>query len=599
MTPDEKIEWLITSDSLDDVAVYPETCEVIRNVYPRASTQGRQKLIQAMRDVAARDNEVSEGPKGGDRKLYDWFDVLLSADPNCELAQTAFDDVESRHLEWKTKERPDLLIHTSKAFRVREISPWPIDDLLSKSALEWVDTVLDFTPPPWGSSFVGDLMDEERAAKGVRDAASRQIAWGIDFAQELIRRAEWQHDIWQGLIGAWQEAELDEQQCQEVLTLLQTEELILMHGNSITHLLYGLVENGGRPNAIRLLATAKQVARTIWDCSKNEEPVIQGPADWLMLALNSNAGMVVRFWLSALWVQSERGTKRSGRLIEEDREFFDLVVEDAGRRGKLGLAMLTSQLGYLLSFDYEWTNKRLLPLFDPDRDAFVPVWHGFTWGHLRSDVGELLKPKFLLAVKDIDKIERVGDPARRDEFVRHYAKMMVYAVDDPLSEWAPALFLNGNDQDSYTFAWEVGRILENMADAQKTELWNRWLQRYWENRLAGKPKPLGPKEVKQMLRWPKDLEVVFSDAVALATQMPPTKLEHLRIAKYIVDEGLASSFPIETAQLLDFVDKMETNYLNWHEIDSVIETLLGSELEETLLNKIKDIQVRRGSIVSA
>ena len=177
--------------------------------------------------------------------------------------------------------------------------------------------------------------------------------------------------------------------------------------------------------------------------------------------------------------------------------------------------------------------------------------------------------------------------------------MMVYAVDDPLSEWAPALFLNGNDQDSYTFAWEVGRILENMADAQKTELWNRWLQRYWENRLAGKPKPLGPKEVKQMLRWPKDLEVVFSDAVALATQMPPTKLEHLRIAKYIVDEGLASSFPIETAQLLDFVDKMETNYLNWHEIDSVIETLLGSELEETLLNKIKDIQVRRGSIVSA
>ena len=65
MTPDKKIEWLISSGSLDDVAVYPETCELIRKVYARASAQARQRLIQAIRHAVESNEENPRARKAG------------------------------------------------------------------------------------------------------------------------------------------------------------------------------------------------------------------------------------------------------------------------------------------------------------------------------------------------------------------------------------------------------------------------------------------------------------------------------------------------------------------------------------------------------
>ena len=490
MTPDQKIEWLISSGGLVDLATYHESRELIRKVYPHTSTQARQRLIQAIRDATEPNEDDSQGTSDGDRDLYDWFDVLLRADPDCELAQTAFQELQTRHSEWERKENPDLLFQVIGGYRVREISPWTVDELLSRPGREWVEEVLKYEPPLLGSLSNGDRMDKKRATKAVRDAATREVSWGVGFANELVSREEWRQDLWRELLSSWKEADLDEQQYVQVLTLLQSPKLLVMHGRSITDLLYSLVENGGKPYAIGIVPTAKELARSVWDESEHDKPGILSETDWLTYALNSNAGMVVRFWLSALWVESEGGAKRSGHFREDDRAFFDVVVEDGGMRGKLGQAMLTTHIGYLLSFDYEWTTKRLLPLFEPEHDSFVPAWHGFTWGQLSSDVGELMEPMFLLAIENIHRFEHVGVPPRRSEFVRRYANMMVYTVDEPLIKWVPELFKNGDDGDRYTFAWEIGRILETMADSQKIELWNRWLRRYWENRLSGVPRPL-------------------------------------------------------------------------------------------------------------
>ncbi len=592
MTPDQKIEWLISSGGLVDLATYHESRELVLKAYPHASTQARQRLIQAIRDAAEPGENDSQGILDSDRDLYDWFDVLLRADADCELAQTAFQELQTRYPELEPRDNPDLLVPVSKAYWVRHISPWTIDELLSRSGAEWVDEVLEYKPPSWGSLVNEDQMDEKRAAKGVREAATREVSWGVEFANELVCREEWRRDLWQELIGSWRESELEEHECVQVLTLLQSPKLLVMHGRSITDLLYSLVENGGKPYAIGIVSTAKGLARSVWNESEHDKPGILSETDWLTYALNSNAGMVVRFWLSALWVESEGGTKRSGHFREDDQEFFDLVIEDDGMRGKLGQAMLTTHLGYLLSFDYEWTTNRLLPLFDPEHASFVPAWHGFTWGQLSSDVGELMKPMFLLAVGNIHKFKHVGVPSRRSEFVRRYANMMVYNIDEPLIKWAPELFKNGDDEDRYSFAWEIGRILENMAGAQKIELWDRWLRRYWENRLSGVPRPLEQKEVEEMLRWPKDLQVVFDDAVELAIGMPSENLKLMRISKDYVDEILARRFPLASAKLLEYFDGIETNFWNWDGIEEVIDVIMASQLDDALKEKIRDIQVR-------
>ena len=598
MNPDQKIEWLISSGGLDDVGTHHESRELISGAYPRVTTQTRQRLIQAIKDVFASGEMESGEPSHNDRKIYDWFDVLLRADPDCELAQTAFGEVQARHTEWERKDNPNLLFEENGPYWVRDVSPWAVEDLLSRPTAALVDQVLDFKPPLWGSPTDGDRMDEENAAQAVREVAIRDVSKGLDVANELVSREEWRWELWRALLESWEESELDERQFGQVLTLLHSPSLFEMNGNAITGLLHSLVRNGGKPYAIRLMPTAKSLALSIWDESENSKSWIRSETDWLTLALNSNAGLVVRFWLSAMWVESERGTKRIGRFNEDDRQFFDSVVEDRDMRGKLGQAMLTTHIGYLLSFDYEWTTKRLLPLFDPKHASFVPAWHGFTWGQLSSDVGELMKPKFLSAVENIDRLGHAEDLSRRHEFVRRYVKMMVYAIDEPLSEWVPALFGIGDDDDGYMFAWEIGRILENMADAQKIELWNRWLRRYWQNRLSGVPRPLEQKEVEEMLRWPRDLQVVFDDAVELAIRMPSAKLKLMRISKDYVDEKLARRFPIGSAKLLEYFDGIETNFWEWDGVEEVIGVLLSNELDDALNEKIKNIRVRRGNSVT-
>ncbi|MCY4475509.1 MAG: DUF4020 domain-containing protein [Chloroflexi bacterium] len=593
MTPDQKIEWLISSGGLDDVGTRHESRQLISRTYPDATTQTRQRLIQAIKDVFASGEMESGEPSDNDRKIYDWFDVLLGADPDCELAQTAFQELQTRYPEWEPWDEPALPFHVEGPYWVRDVSPWAVEDLLSRPAAELVNEVLDFKPSPWGTPIDRDRMEEENAAKAVREVATRDVSKGLNVANELVRREVWQQVLWRELLEAWKESELNEQQYSQVLTLLHSPKLFDKNGKGITDLLLTLVRNGGKQYAMRLMPTAKSLALSIWNESKNSKSWILSETDWFTLALNSNAGLVVRFWLSAMWVESERGKKRIGRFNEDDRQFFDSVVEDSDMRGKLGQAMLATHIGYLLSFDYDWTTKRLLPLFDPEHASFVPAWHGFTWGQLRSDVGELMKPKFLSAVENIHRFEHVGVPSRRSEFVRRYANMMVYNIDEPLIKWAPELFKNGDDVDRYTFAWEIGRILENMADAQKIELWHRWLRRYWQNRLSGVPRPLEKMEVEEMLRWPKDLQVVFDEAVKLTVRMPSANLELMRISKDYVDEELARRFPSGSAQLLEYLDRIEPNTGDWDGIENVIDVLTTSHLDTALKEKVKDIGVRR------
>ncbi len=177
--------------------------------------------------------------------------------------------------------------------------------------------------------------------------------------------------------------------------------------------------------------------------------------------------------------------------------------------------------------------------------------------------------------------------------------MMLYAVDQLLESWTPLLVANSEEDDRYSFASETGRILENMADPQKVELWDRWLNQYWQNRLVGKPATLSQKEIERMIRWPRDLIVVFDQAVRFAVEMPTTTFEHLGISKFVVDEHLARDFPVGSAKLIDYLDRSETSSWDWYDTEPVFKALLTSEISSEPKKKIRNIQVRHGSGVVA
>ncbi len=593
MNPDQKIEWLIVSDFVNDLVVRHEACELIKVTYPKASSETRAKLIQTIEKQARTLLENSDKcQQSYQRRLYDFYYIMHQSDLECELAQIAFREAQERNPHWHPRDHPDLLQYVEAWGWRAPTSPWPEDELLSRPAAEWVDEVLAYGP-----SNIEDLRDFD-ATYGIASAAKINPNWGIEFAEALAKACRWNPDFWQRLIRRWSEIELDEQQYSAALDVIQQHELYVSVGRDIADFLYALVENGGKSYAVRLLPDVKKVARSLWDAVDVEAPGIGGETDWSTHALNSSAGMVVRFWMSALWVQSDRARKHNGGLPSEDREMFDLVVNDDGRRGNLGKAMLAAQLGYLMSLDHDWTTDRMLPLFHPDNDASVPVWDGFTWSTLRPDVGEAMRPYFLQAVKQLGNSKHRGWLSRRDAFVRQYATMMVYYVDDPLSKWGPAFFKNCDDRDRCTFAWQIGQILESMKDSHKLKLWNRWLKRYWQNRLLGVPRPIVGSEVNAMLCWPKGLKPVFEEAVHLAVQMPEDNLEDA-FASHFVDLNLAKSHPDSVVRLLDFIDKMETVPSAWYKMDPVIDALLDSDLNERVKTQLEDIKARRVLMVTS
>ena len=593
MTPDQKIEWAISSGGLDDVAVYHETCELIRKAYPNANLEIRVRLIQAIRDAVDMRRREGDDEAIGDGELYDWFDVLHRADRSCELAIGAFRGVQDKYPDWEPREHPDLLHHVSAARRIVPVSPWEPSMLESRPAAEWIDEVIGYEPS------LSDRFNGKDAAYAVANVAKKDIDWGLDFARGLAARDEWTSDIWAKLIPAWRGVDFDEKQFSAVLDVIGVPQLFGHRGRDIADLLYLLVENGGKPYAATLLPNAKKIARLMWDASENEMPQILSETDWLTHALNSAAGNVVRFWLSALWVPGDKDKFQDGHLLDEDREMFDLVVSDDRRRGNLGQAMLATQLGSLLSVDADWVRNQFLPLFEPDHDCFVPAWHGFTWGQLTANVGKLMAPRFLKAVNHIEELKHVGIPSRRDAFVRQYAAMTVYVVDEPLSEWITALFRNSDARDRFTFAWEIGQILENMEDVRKIEIWERWLNPYWENRLVGKPTPVSGDEIVEMLRWPKDLNPVFDEAVDMAVQLPVVKLQHINVTQHIVDTETATAYPEGSAKFLKFLDTMETDFWVWDGIESLTDALLETDLDAVLKADIKNIRAKRSLQVPA
>ena len=87
----------------------------------------------------------------------------------------------------------------------------------------------------------------------------------------------------------------------------------------------------------------------------------------------------------------------------------------------------------------------------------------------------------------------------RPPFVDLYTGILAYFSDDPVGKWVPAFFSDATRGARLRFASEIERHLRRMDDAQQREWWERWLERYWTNRIEGVPKPLDDGEIPLML----------------------------------------------------------------------------------------------------
>lgn len=590
LSDDDRIDWLLANVDLHDFAIHHEVYQAMRSIYPGASQEARLRVVNAILDYerACDGNKDDEVANARDR--FDWLDWLHRASPDCVTAKSALDDLASEFPEFQRREDSDLVYSIQVGF-VRDESPWSVEELLSRPPSEWLDDLLAF------KGIVLDGPNRDGLLSAVKQAAADDFQWGTELADLLVRSDAWESDLWEALWDAWS-AELDEAKHRHVLNLARTPEVLRFHTKSIARLVLTILKDGGFSYASELLDDTNRIALGLRPYL-GQYSAISGRSDFLFEAINHPAGVLAEYWLQslALWRRSEDPVP--SKLCDPHLTELSAFVEDRSLTGTLGKAVLCSRVGFLLDADRNWCMKYLLPLFtdDSDLDGLQASWHGFVFGgRLNPQVADVIADGFLSSIDKIDAI--FAEDNLRNLFIQHIAAMVVFFVDNPLSEWIPKLFTYADaPEDKRNFVSAIGSLLRNMNDDSQKELWERVLCKYWSNRIQGIPPPsLESSEVNAMLNWLPYLKSIYPQAVELVVCTPGATLGDGMLIHAINQEKLGEKHPEATARLLVYFGSVADDQAGseWYGAKEIIDLLLRREISQEARRGLEDLVARLG-----
>ncbi len=600
LTADDKIDWLLTHVNLHERSIRSEVFQVVGLAYPEASPGRRQALIEAVRVYRWPDEEDSNKIEHAARQHFYWFNQFHQSDSSCDLARRARNVVLR---EYPSFDHPPDQTHGNRLSWSAMQTLWTPEELLATPAADWLDNLLSFQVREW------DDPEHSGLIENVAEATRRNFDWGLDLANVLGAVEEWDVYLWSALIYAWSTMELSEDKYRKVFYWLGKTELHPKHNRKIAKVLHALVKFHSRSYALNLLSQANKIAAALWHHLDQPEP-IEETDDWLRFAINYPAWDLANFWLSGFSLWRQHQDPRPTVLNEEYRTTLSGIVEDLSLSGKLGRAVLASDFAFLLAVDAAWTQEYILPLFKPASDDFQAAWSGFlTGGRLNPAVAEVMADPFLKAVEQINS----DLFNQRDRFIKYYIYMFEYLDENPLDRWIPKFFQYASqEQPSETeesmlfprnvqetkdyFAVEVGRRLQRMSEAEQQEWWQRWLKRYWKNRLQGVPAgELEPSETVQMLDWLPHLISVFPEVVDLAVQMPQGSLQDSWIIADLNagdENSLWQKHPEPVAKLLIYLWKCDLPEYSWDSVQQLIDKLLPLDISPEHRRELQEIRIQ-------
>ena len=588
LTPNAKIDWVMDKISIHDRPVHHELFRVMRAIYPDATPEQRQAIID---EVSKFDLPECDGEDTAEVIAYQhftWFTWLRDSDPNCGLVQKRVEDILEQYPNFKPRTWADLN-HYSSSGSVEHRSPWNVDQLLSKPAKEWAEKLVTLPDPAWFTEGPGDRVG---LAQEVEKATTQDFEWGIELADTLAQSKSWDNDLWRPLMKAWARQEGTDQQGEVLKRLLQSE-LHRSHARTVAETLEALVKDQKIDYASGLLSQANQVATTLWDNLEGKEPETR-IRDWYSTAINHSAGILTQFWLLSISSWYNQQDPRPPKISEEYSGFLQKIVGDKSAAGRVGRSVIARELAFVLAVDQEWAVEYLVPLFESDsEDDRQAVWEGFLYGRISPLMAETLENTFFRAMSEIEELFE-PETSPRESFVRALTTLVAYFVDEPLDLWIPTFFGKARVEDRCKFTWNICNILRHLEDDRQRDLWDRWLHKYWENRLQGTPTPLDPPEAGEMLCWLPCLHSLFPEAVNLAIQMPAVELELGSIMHSLSSAETWEHYPEATAKLLIYLADKNLPAWQWYGARELIENLIKGHLPEHLEEKLKEVSAKLG-----
>ena len=200
---------------------------------------------------------------------------------------------------------------------------------------------------------------------------------------------------------------------------------------------------------------------------------------------------------------------------------LDDIVAGKSYAAQLGLAVLGERLAFLQFVDPVFVRKELFPRFrfrtEMGDTAFL-LWEPHVcYGRLSRDLILEMPPIYSDAFVRFRSVRN----DLSNGFFKHVGAIVYSGLFDVNSgDWFMKFLLGLNDSQRAEWANQMGFMLDGAPPERKTEIWNRWMKAYWEERLRGRPCPLSAKEAEELVDWTLAMTPVFTEAVDLLIQGP-------------------------------------------------------------------------------
>lgn len=532
-----KIVWLLETGWLFDHQLRHEVFRLIRVALPVAAVLVADELVSA----------VVSGPAGAvdnDPSAYERFNALAWVTrhaPDLQSAREAFEQVKAAHPDFAERPYPDLTSSWSEVGTIRPQPPMTIAELHQRIAVDvaaaiaelrvYQDSADPFEGPTWQDALAVLL-------EVVRDQPADGFA--------VLDAASCDHpDVVRAVIDGWAAAAVDTETAEAILNRLAHVKLASV-ADDVARLLSNWGQGETNPTEWHRFSSARRLAADLWaaiDGSGADSDEI----GWLARAINDPAGRLALFWTNAVAADWRTAGDSWQGLPPETRAQLELLLAGNHNRTAMAQVILASQVHFLFRADRAWSDAHVLPLLDwanPMRAR--RTWDGFLiWGRWDDQLLSAgLRKHYLGAAAHIEELRE--EPRR--QLPSHLAAVAVYSELEALP-WMHELSSTVKVGVRVEWMSQVAWMLEKLPAEAVEHQWQRWMRRYWQDRLDSIPVQLTVQEASAMATWVVYLTDSLEEGVSLATAHPAALGEHSSLL-YDLDHERLNRAPVAFARLI-------------------------------------------------
>ena len=542
----DRLTWLLGENLVWDFSAKHEVFRMVNLNLSTVSPEIKQELL----------SEVLKGPplpEGADidvavinYAIFNFLFWMVESDGDFQGAADALKLAQARNPEFAPRENPDFDHWMSGGF-VGPRWPWtperivqlmPGDFLVDIS--KYQDAVFNGIDPAW--SDVCGLVSE---------VVRRSPDWGVRLGLQLSEDDNWDSYLWNAIVQGWSVGQLSGSEWKSALDLILSHHEVASIRDSVAGLLMNASREKQDEMPSDLLENAGRLSALLWSLNNSEVDEIDR-VDWIQNAFNHWSGKIVQFLLYRISREWRDDKEHWKGLKPEFRESLMESITGNGTKHAFARSILAGELNFLGGADFAWATQHLIPLFDWNRNPIEAnqSWNGFlTVGQWNQSTLPLLLPHYVESVEQL----RSAPESQRDQLFNHLAFIALYG-DVELRrppEWLSRALALADPDGLARWSQKFGRLLKTAPKELVETSFQRWILRYWEERIEGIPTVLSNDEVGEMFQWAIYGGSHFPAIVKLLAAGPATEIHtHYGYLHDFKESELVDEYPSESAEFL-------------------------------------------------